>query len=414
MTDRASHENSAPSPSANGGAPGTWTEVLAAFARLGVTAFGGPVAHIGYFREAFVQRRRWLDDAAYADLVALCQMLPGPASSQVGFALGLQRAGLAGGLAAWTAFTLPSALLLVLFAYGVTAVDAAEAGWLSGLKLAAVAVVAHALWGMARSLCPDRPRATIAFIATGAALLVPGVWGQVGVILAGGLAGWTMIGGLTDSKAGHRPLSAQIGRPFAVTCLIVFALLLGGLPVATWLWPDGSLRLADSVYRTGALVFGGGHVVLPLLEAEMVDTGWVAESEFLAGYGAAQAVPGPLFTFAAFLGTVSGTGPGGVGGAAIALVAIFLPGMLLVIGLLPFWDGLRGKTAVRGAFAGVNAAVVGLLAAVLYTPVFTSAVVAPVDLVLVLAALCLLAIWRVPAWAVVLLAAAAGEVLVWI
>lgn len=371
-----------------------------AFLRLGCTAFGGPVAHLGYFRAEFVERRRWLGEEAYADLVALCQFLPGPASSQVGFALGLMRAGALGSLAAWAGFTLPSALLMLAFALGARELAAlpAGAGALHGLRLVAVAVVAQAVWGMARTLCPDRERATIAALAAALALLVPAGAGQVGAILLGGIAGIAL--GRGGPPAGTRAEQRVIGitRQSGAACLAAFALLLC-LSVA--LGPVAreagqGVALFAAFYRSGALVFGGGHVVLPLLRDAVVARGWVGDDTFLAGYGAAQAVPGPLFSFAAYLGAVMRPAPNGVAGAAVALVALFLPGLLLVTGALPFWDALRRRTAAQAALRGVNAAVVGLLAAALYDPAWTSSVHGAPDFVMVLAGFTLLAAWRTP------------------
>jgi chromate transporter len=386
---------------------GRWPEVLAVFLRLGLTSFGGPVAHLGYFHTEFVEHRRWLDERAYVDLVALCQFLPGPASSQVGIGTGLLRAGLPGAFAAWVGFTLPSALALVLFAYGVGTLETAlGAGWLHGLKIAAVAVVAQAVWGMARSLCPDRPRATLAVFGAVLVLLVPSVWGQIGAIASGGLIGVALLreGATTPGSALHVP----IGRTFALVSLALFFALLGGLPLLAAAIPSQSLALLDSFYRSGSLVFGGGHVVLPLLQAEVVPPGWVSNDAFLAGYGAAQAVPGPLFTFSAYLGAVMGPQPNGWLGATICLIAVFLPSFLLVFGALPFWAALRGEPRAQAALRGVNAAVVGLLLAALYRPVWTSAIMAPVDFALAIAAFLVLAFWKWPPWLVVVLAALAG------
>ncbi len=388
-------------------------EILAIFTRLGFTSFGGPVAHLGYFRDEFVARRKWLDERAYADLVALCQFLPGPASSQVGLSLGLLRGGYAGAAAAWIGFTLPSAVALVAFALGVAAVgEAAGAGWLHGLKIVAVAVVAQAVWGMAGALCPDRLRASLAVGAMALVLLFAeagfGTHGQLLVIVAGGLIGWRMIA--VEGTAGD-PLPLTVGRTTAVCALFLFFALLAGLPLAAAALQHEALTLVDRFYRAGSLVFGGGHVVLPLLQAEMVDPGWVSRDAFVAGYGAAQAVPGPLFTFAAFLGAAAEIGPGGWAGGAIALGAIFLPSLLLVVGALPFWDALRRRPAVQGALAGVNAAVVGLLLAALYDPVWTSAILSPVDVALAAAAFLLLVSWKVAPWAVVALCALGGAAL---
>lgn len=386
---------------------GRWPEVFLVFLRLGLTSFGGPVAHLGYFRAEFVARRGWFTEKSYADLVALCQFLPGPASSQVGLSIGLARAGLPGALAAWTAFTLPSALLLTAFGYGVLVLGSDMNGdYLRGLKAAAVAVVAHAVWGMGRSLCPDRQRLTLAVAGTILLVVWPHPLGQVGVILAGGLIGWLFL--KSEEARDHALLETTVPRSLAITALAVFILLLAGLPLLAGLFPAQALALFDSFYRSGALVFGGGHVVLPLLQAEVVPPGWIGEDSFLAGYGAAQAVPGPLFTFAAYLGTVMGPIPNGVIGAAICLVAIFLPSFLLVVGVLPFWERLRHFQPLRRALLGVNAVVVGLLLAALYHPVWTSGVGGPSDFALVLLAFTLLAVWRLPAWLVVMATAAAG------
>jgi chromate transporter len=385
--------------------------VLTVFVRLGLTSFGGPVAHLGYFRAELVERRRWLDEAAYADLVALCQFLPGPASSQVGIGAGLLRAGVPGAFAAWTGFTLPSALALVLFAYGLgTLQGALGAGWLHGLMIAAVAVVAQAVWGMAQTLCPDRPRATLAVAAAVVVLLAPSAWGQIGAILAGGLIGLVV---LREGAAGATSpaLHVPIGRGFGFACLALFFALLVGLPLIAAAVPSQALALVDSFYRSGSLVFGGGHVVLPLLQAEVVPPGWVTNDAFLAGYGAAQAVPGPLFTFAAYLGAVMGPQPNGWLGAALCLVAVFLPSFLLVFGALPFWAALRGEPRAQAALRGINAAVVGLLLAALYRPVWTSAIMAPADFALAITAFLALAVWKLPPWLVVVLAAVAGGVL---
>ena len=382
-------------------------QVLTVFLRLGLTSFGGPVAHLGYFREEFVVRRKWLDERAYVDLVALCQFLPGPASSQVGIGIGLAKGGVVGALAAWTGFTLPSALVLILFGFGIAALgDGMAGGWLHGLKVVAVAVVAQAVWGMARSLCPDAPRASVAVAASLVVLAWPTPVAQVGVILAGGLAGLILAKSTADGE--YAALSAGVTRSWAVAALITFFALLVGLPVVAALIPDQSLALIDSFYRSGSLVFGGGHVVLPLLQSEVVPSGWVSNDAFMAGYGAAQAVPGPLFTFAAYLGTVMGPVPNGWAGAVICLLAVFAPSFLLVVGVLPFWDQLRRVQLVRRALVGVNAAVVGLLLAALYHPVWTSAIFTPGDFGLALAAFVLLVLWKVPPWLVVMLCAAGG------
>lgn len=392
---------------------GSVAEVFWVFLRLGLTSFGGPVAHLGYFREAFVVRRRWLDDRDYADLVALCQFLPGPASSQVGMAVGLRRAGLGGLLAAWFAFTMPSAIALVAFAYGLAALgDISGAGWLRGLHAAAVAVVAQAVLGMARSLAPDARRATIALAAMVVVLLVANPAVQVLAIAVGALGGLVFLPRDDPAPGPQAPgRTGARGTTGAVTALGLFALLLVGLPLLTRLLDDPTLRLADGFYRAGALVFGGGHVVLPLLERVTVGAGLLDPQTFLAGYGAAQAVPGPLFTFAAFLGASTDTGPSGLLGATIATVAIFLPAALLVLGVLPFWERLRHLAGARRALAGVNAAVVGVLAAALYHPVFTQGVTGPAELAVAACAFVALTQWKLPAWAVVLGAALVGFVL---
>jgi len=380
--------------------------IFAVATRLGLTSFGGPVAHLGYFREEYVVRRRWLDEATYADLVALCQFLPGPASSQVGIAIGITRGGLLGGLAAWLGFTLPSAIALVLFAYGLRGLGAADAGWLHGLKVAAVAVVALAVWGMARSLAPDRARATIAIVSAFCALLWPTGVGQVAIIAAAALGGLWLLP--TSAAPPTAVRLVPVSRTLGVAALVVFFGLLIALPIARQITGSQALALFDSFFRVGSLVFGGGHVVLPLLQAEVVPPGWVTSEAFVAGYGAAQAVPGPLFTFAAYLGAVMGPPPTGLVGAAIALVAIFLPSFFMIVGALPFWDTLRGRSSFQSALRGINAAVVGLLLAALYQPVWTSAIHGPADVGLALAAFGLLAFWKAPAWLVVVLAAAAG------
>jgi len=385
-------------------------EVLLVFLRLGVTSFGGPVAHLGYFRAEFVERRHWLDEAAYADIVALCQFLPGPASSQTGISIGILRAGLPGALCAWLGFTAPSALAMVLFGYGVAAFgNLADSAWLHGLKIVAVAVVAQAVWGMARNLCPDRERATIAVGAAMLALAIPSAPGQIGAIAAGGLIGWGLLRGGTQPRDQHS-LVVRLPRAWSVMALISFFALLVGLPLLAAAVPSHTIALVDSFYRSGALVFGGGHVVLPLLQASVVPPGWVTNDAFLAGYGGAQAVPGPLFTFAAYLGTVMGPPPNGWLGGLICLVAIFLPSFLLLIGALPFWDTLRRRTGVQSALRGVNAAVVGLLLAALYKPVWTSAIFGPADFVIGILAFLLLAFWAVPPWLVVVFGAVAATV----
>ncbi len=381
------------------------SEVLLVFLRLGCTCFGGPIAHLGYFRAEFVERRKWLTERAYVDLVALSQFLPGPASSQTGFGIGLMRGGLLGGLAAWVGFTMPSAILMVLFAFGAGSIAGSHigAGLLHGLKLVAVAIVAQAVMGMARSLCPDRARASIATVALVVMLLAPWSLFQVGTIVVGGLAGWMLCGGEVDSTPDD--VAMPVSRKLGVVCLAVFFVLLA---IAFLQVRYGAVTLFDAFYRSGALVFGGGHVVLPLLRNAVVVPGWVSDNTFLAGYGAAQAVPGPLFTFSAYLGAVAGIPPGGVAGAAIALVAIFVPGILCLMGTLPFWHQLRSVPAVQAAMRGTNAAVVGLLGAALYNPVWTSAVQSPADFAVAATGFVLLVAWRAPPLLVVVLAALAG------
>lgn len=389
---------------------GTAIEVFWAFLKLGLTSFGGPVAHLAYFRTEFVERRAWLDDKSYSDLVALCQFLPGPASSQVGIALGLGRAGWWGALCAWTGFTLPSALALILFAFGVTRWGAlAQSGAVHGLKVVAVAIVAQAVWGMAKNLCPDRLRAGVAVVAALLVLAVPTAIGQIGAIVAGGVVGrWAV-------QIGHLPAAEHrdygVGKRTGAALLLLFGLLLVVLPALSAAVQSPALSVISSFYQSGALVFGGGHVVLPLLQASVVPQGLVTNDAFLAGYGAAQAVPGPLFTFAAYLGAaMTGTLGGWIGGIAL-LVAIFVPAFLIVVGALPFWEPLRQRDGVQRAMAGVNAAVVGVLAAALYDPVWTSAIHSKADFGLALGAFGLLVYGRLSPVLVVALAAVAGLLL---
>jgi chromate transporter len=383
--------------------------VLWVATRLGLTSFGGPVAHLGYFHAEYVQRRRWLSEEAYAEVVALSQAMPGPASSQTGIAIGLMRAGVLGAVCAWLGFTLPSAAALIAFGYGVNEIgDVATADWLHGLKLAAVAIVALAVWSMARSLAPDRERGTIAIVAAVIVLSWQAAGVQVLVIALGGLAGWVLFVRSTTSIPEVR-IPVLVGRNLAIASWIVFFALLAGLPLAATVFDSQVLNLFDSFYRTGSLVFGGGHVVLPLLQREVVAPGWVTQDDFLAGYGAAQAVPGPLFTFSAYLGTVMQPEPSGVLGGTIALIAIFLPSFFLIAGGLTLWRLLRSNLSFQAALRGVNAAVVGLLAAALYDPVWLSAVHEASDLCIAIVAFGLLALWRAPPWSVVLFAALAAE-----
>jgi len=380
------------------------------FLKLGCTSFGGPIAHIGYLRHEFVARRKWLSEESYADLVALCNFLPGPASSQVGMALGISQGGLAGGLAAWLGFTMPSALLLIGFAYGFTTLGfSADAGWLHGLKIVAVAVVAQAVWGMGKTLCPDRLRATLAIAATLIVFLIPSAWGQILAILVGALVGWKFL----EPANLHRPAEANfpVSPRTAVACWAILIVLLLGLPVVIRWVPGHALEMFDSFFRAGSLVFGGGHVVLPLLRSEVVPPGWVSDDLFLAGYGAAQAMPGPLFTFSAYLGAVSEMPPSGIAGGMLALAAIFLPSFLIVVGALPYWESLRQKPHAQSAIRGVSAAVVGLLLAALYDPVWVTSIRNSGDMALALVAFGLLMFWKMSPLSVVVIAALGGALL---
>ena len=386
-----------------------WT-VFRVFLRLGLTSFGGPIAHLGYYRTEFIERRQWLDEKTYADLVALSQFLPGPASTKVGIAVGFFRAGYAGALIAWAAFTLPSAIALVLFAYGVSSFgNTLGTGWLHGLKVVAVAVVAQAVLGMMRTLAPDRMRATVAAIAAVIVLSFPNAWGQIAAIIFGFAAGLTILH--IDAPHDHVSLPLRVSRTTGAILLALFFAILIGLPLLVAVYPAHSLKLFDAFYRAGSLVFGGGHVVLPLLQASVVPPGWVSNDSFLAGYGAAQAVPGPLFTFAAYLGAVMGPQPNGWAGAALCLVAMFLPAFFLTLGALPFWDDLRRRPGAQSALRGVNAAVVGLLLAALYNPVWTAGITGPYDFALAVAAFLLLFMWQTPPWLVVLLSALGGALI---
>jgi chromate transporter len=386
---------------------GTPLEVLRVFLKLGVSSFGGPIAHIGYFREEFVVRRRWLDEQAYVDLVALCQFLPGPASSQTGFSIGLIRAGYGGALAAWTGFTLPSAIVLVLFAYGAGALSGpVGTGVLHGLKLVAVAIVAQAVWGMARTLCPDRQRASIAAVSALIILFSTSSIAQIGAIVLGGLLGLWLCRGAPPMAEGH--IHMPVSRPAGLVALTAFFVLLVGLPIVQNLGNSSGIALFDAFYRSGALVFGGGHVVLPLLREAFVTPGWVSDDAFLAGYGATQAVPGPLFTFAAYLGTVVSPSPHGIAGAALGLFGIFLPGMLILLGALPFWDSFRKREDAQAGMRGVNAAVVGLLGAALYNPLWTTSVKTSGDFGIALVGFVLLTAWRAPPLLVVIVSALGG------
>jgi chromate transporter len=386
----------------------TLAEICAAFLKLGSIAFGGPVAHLGYLRLEFVHRRRWLDDEQYADLVALCQLLPGPASSQVVFGLGMRRGGIVGGLIASVMFLLPSAVLMIAFGYGMLAAGNLQAlPWLHGIKLGALAVVAQAVWAMGRTLCPDRARQSLCLAAAAAVLLLPGASFQIGIIVMGGLAGWVIDRHAPPARVPPTRPSWRAHGP-AVAALVAFALLLIA-PMLVWTPLPRPAALLTAFYRAGALVFGGGHVVLPLLRAELVPPGWISDSAFLAGYGVAQAVPGPLFSFAGYLGTVIARGPLAWVTGAACLVAIFLPGWLLVSGALPFWDRLRVRPWLQAALRGANAAVVGVLLAALYQPIFVESVRSPRDLAAAFVAFLLLQFWRTPPWVVVPLMAALGQ-----
>jgi chromate transporter len=380
-------------------------EILFISTRLGLTSFGGPVAHLGYFHEEYVRRRKWMDEKSYADLVALCQFLPGPASSQVGMGIGIMRAGVLGGIVSFIGFTLPSVIALILFAIILQGLDVADAGWIHGLKIVAVAVVAHAILGMAKKLTPDLKRKAIALFALVVILLWQTAFSQIGVILLSAFIGFLLF-------KQHKPddearIDFPISRRLAVICLVIFFGLLFLLPFLRELTSLEWIALFDSFYRSGSLVFGGGHVVLPLLEREFVPTGWLTEEAFLAGYGAAQAVPGPLFTFAAYIGAVIEGWQGGL----LATFAIFLPAFLLILGTLPFWDSLRRNPKIKGALMGVNAAVVGILIAAFYHPIWTSSILAPLDFAFASVLFSMLVFWKLPPWIVVMTGAVGGLVM---
>ncbi|MFI8712671.1 chromate transporter [Brevibacillus brevis] len=380
-------------------------EVLLVSVKLGVTSFGGPIAHLGYFHNEYIRRRKWMDEQSYADLVALCQFLPGPASSQVGIGIGIMRAGLWGGVAAWLGFTLPSVLALLIFAFTLQGVDSGSDSWIHGLKLVAVAIVAHAVWGMGQKLAPDRTRVTIAIAAAAITLLWHSAWSQVTVMILAGIAGLLFF---RQPKVSDFPeFRVPISRALAIACWIVFFGLLLVLPILRESTGFSLLALFESFYHAGSLVFGGGHVVLPLLEREVIPTGWVTQEAFLTGYGATQAVPGPLFTFATYLGALIA---GGVG-AIVATIAIFLPAFLLVIGALPFWNSLRRNSKIQGMLIGVNAAVVGILLAALYDPIWTSTILAPMDFIVAAILFIMLEHWKLPPWLVVVTGALYGLLL---
>jgi chromate transporter len=391
---------------------GSVGEVFAAFARLGVSAFGGPIAHLGYFREEFVVRRRWMDEASYADLVALCQFLPGPASSQVGFAIGLMRAGWPGALAAWIGFTLPSAILLTAFALSAAALEGQVAqGVIHGFKIVAVAVVAQAVVAMARTLTPDATRVAIAVAAAATVALTNAMIGQIAAITLGAFAGYFLCRGAIIGTAAVHP--TRVSRRTGIAALAAFVVMLIVAPILAAVTGDPTVEKFDAFYRSGALVFGGGHVVLPMLQQAVVEPGWVGQDAFLAGYGAAQAVPGPLFTFAAYLGAIMHEPPNGILGACVGLVAIFLPGFLALTAALPFWDQLRTRSWSQAAMRGANAAVVGILASALYDPVWVSAVHDGADVAAALAGFILLMVVRTPPIVVVILCAGFGVARTW-
>lgn len=377
-------------------------EILLIATRLGVTSFGGPIAHLGYFHEEYVRKKKWLDERAYADLVALCQFLPGPASSQVGIGIGVVRGGLLGGIAAFIGFTLPLVIALIIFALLLQAFDIGDSGWIHGLKIVAVVVVAHAILGMARKLTPDIQRKTIALFAIVGTSLLQTTYTQVVIILAAALIGFLMFRRQQETETSH--IRVPVSRVFALSCLALFFGLLIFLPIIREFTSMQWIAMFDSFYRSGALVFGGGHVVLPLLEREFVPTGWMTEEAFLAGYGAAQAVPGPLFTFAAYLGAVINGWQGGL----LAILAIFLPAFLLILGTLPFWDALRQNSKIKGALMGVNAAVVGILIAAFYNPIWTSSILAPIDFAFAAILFSMLFFWKLSPWIVVLAGATGG------
>lgn len=380
------------------------------FLRLGCTSFGGPIAHLGYFREEFVTQRKWFSEAIYNDLVALCQLLPGPASSQLGIAIGLAKCGYRGAVVAWLGFTLPSAILLVLFGYGLSALGNTEgAGWLHGLKIVAVAVVAQAVWGMGKTLCPDRIRITFALMGAAIALIFSNAWGQVSVIIAGGIMGWFFL--RKEQNLPHANFPIKINKIVGGVALILFFILLLLLPVVEKIFHNNITSIFTGFFRAGSLVFGGGHVVLPLLQSITVPSGMISENAFLAGYGAAQAVPGPLFSFAAYLGAISKLPPNGLSGAALCLIAIYLPSFLLLIGTLPFWENLRQHKILKHAITGINATIVGLLLAALYNPVWINAIYNVKDFCFLLGIFLMLNFWKWPSWVIVILGASMGQII---
>ncbi|MFD1356320.1 chromate transporter [Fictibacillus halophilus] len=380
----------------------TLLEILLISTRLGLTSFGGPIAHLGYFHEEYVRKRKWIDEKSYADLVALCQFLPGPASSQVGIGIGVMRGGVLGGVISFIGFTLPSVIALILFALVLEGLNVGDLSWIHGLKIVAVAVVAHAILGMAEKLTPDLKRKTIALLALVVTLLWQTAFSQVGVILVAGIIGFILYRHQADSE--DTEFKFPVSRTFAVICLTLFFGLLILLPIIREATSISWIALFDSFYRSGSLVFGGGHVVLPLLEREFVPTDWISEEAFLAGYGAAQAVPGPLFTFAAYIGAIMNGWQGGL----LATFAIFLPAFLLILGTLPFWNMLRRNPKIKGALMGVNAAVVGILISAFYNPIWTSTIIKPIDFALAAVLFSMLVYWKLPPWVIVVTGAIGG------
>lgn len=380
-------------------------EILMVSTKLGLTSFGGPVAHLGYFHDEYIRRRKWMDERSYADLVALCQFLPGPASSQVGIGIGVMRAGVLGGIVSFLGFTLPSVIALMILALFVQGLDLSDAGWIHGLKIVAAVVVAHAILGMAQKLTPDLKRKAVALLALVVTLLWQTTFTQVGVILLSAVIGFLIFRHQEDESEGRTAF--PISRGLGIVCIVLFFGLLLLLPLLSEVTSSRWIAMFDRFYRSGALVFGGGHVVLPLLEREFVPAGWLSEEAFLAGYGAAQAVPGPLFTFAAYLGAVMN---GWVGGL-IATFAIFLPAFLLILGTLPFWDNLRRNPKVKGALLGVNAAVVGILISAFYQPIWTSSILAPIDFALAAVLFSMLVYWKLPPWMIVITGVVGGTLM---
>lgn len=383
----------------------SYIEILLISTRLGLTSFGGPTAHLAYFHEEYVRKRKWMDEKSYADLVALAQFLPGPASSQVGIGIGVMKAGITGGIISFIGFTLPSVIVLMIFALLLIEFDASSVGWLHGLKIVAVAIVAHAIIGMTKKLTPDIKRKTIALLALIGTLLWQTATTQVSVILIAGLVGFLLFKEHPKTKTERSYF--PIAKSASIICLVFFFTLLIALPLLSELTGSHWVAMFDSFYRSGSLVFGGGHVVLPLLEQEFVPAGLISKEAFLAGYGATQAVPGPLFTFAAYLGTVMKGWQGGL----VATFAVFLPAFLLIVGVLPFWDSLRNNTKVKGAIIGVNAAVIGILISAFYMPIWTSSIINATDFALAAILFSMLAFFKLPPWIIVVSGALGGTLI---